>query len=210
MAAEGAPNTAIIETCIVAYREAMYPPVIYLHGYNFTHRIWLETGATKPAEENNLSWAAPDMPYGRRTSCSEKTRSIEKNIAVIEKTLELLTRKPDIVHPILVAASMGARYALAYAARRKLAGLVLVAPALGTKPQPLLQAASKNLAETPVLVLIGTRDSPRFKLYAKKAAEALPNTKLVEVADAGHVIHRDNPKEFKRHLQQYFNELLAR
>ncbi|BEP17801.1 hypothetical protein PYJP_11530 [Pyrofollis japonicus] len=178
--------------------------LLLLHGYSFRYTVWSEPSITSFLAERGWGYAAPDMPYGKSTSCTKKTQSLETNLEVAEKALA----EARIERFIAVGASMGARYALALAARRpgQVLGIVLVGPALGRSADELLAEAAEKLRGRPVLVVRGTGDTVATKEAVERVVKALSAT-YVEIPRAGHVAHRDSPEEFKKVLSEYLNSI---
>ena len=176
--------------------------LLLLHGYSFRYTVWLEAGADRLAEALGLGLAAPDMPYGRSTSCTRGTRDLEVNTGCARRAAEEAGAREAVV----VAASMGARYALVLAARWPVArALLLIGPALGRSPQPFLEAA-RELRErgVPAIVLRGRGD----RVVSRRAAEALAEAlgAMYLEAEGGHVLHRDNPEAFHQAVRKLVEE----
>lgn len=166
--------------------------LLLLHGYSFRYTVWLEAGADRLAEELGVGLAAPDMPYGRSTSCTRRTRDLELNTRCARRAAE----EAGIAEAIVVAASMGARYALVLATQWPGArALLLIGPALGRSPQPFLEAAEKLRERgVPATVLRGASDRVVSRRAAAMLAEALGAE--YRESEGGHVLHRDNPEAF--------------
>ena len=178
--------------------------VLLLHGYSFRYTVWSEPSITSFLSSLGWAWAAPDMPYGRSTSCSRRSTGIERNLAVARAALQ----EAGIERFVAVGASMGARYALHLAVREpsRILGVVLVGPALGGHAEELLEEAGKKLHGKPGLVIRGENDTIAPHSAAYMAARRL-GAKLVEIPGAGHVAHRDNPGGFKKVLGEFLANL---
>jgi len=178
--------------------------ILLLHGYSFRYTVWTEPGITEYLSQLGWAWAAPDMPYGRSTSCTRRSTGIEANLAVAREAL----REAGIERFVAVGASMGARYALYLALREpgNTLGLVLVGPALGGGAEKLLEEASAKLAGKPALVVRGENDTIAPPSAAHGVARRL-GARLVEIPGAGHVAHRDKPEEFKKILGEFLSGL---
>ncbi len=178
--------------------------ILLLHGYSFRYTVWTEPGITEYLSGLGWAWAAPDMPYGKSTSCTKRTTSIDTNLEVAREAL----REAGIERFVAVGASMGARYALYLALREpeNTLGLVLVGPALGGGAEKVLEEARAKLAGKPALVVRGENDAIAPHSAAHGVARRL-GARLVEVPGAGHVAHRDRPEEFKKILGEFLSRL---
>jgi len=168
---------------------------ILLHGYSFTRSVWFETGVAQGLAENGVEALAPDMPYGRSSGCARRSRSYQLNATV----LAAVASRRSMPRYAIVAASMGARYAAIYTVSTPEPPrlLVLVAPSLGKGEageearRALHEAAKHGVAIT---VYAGRRDRLVPLHTLATLAEEL-GAKL-RIFEAGHVIHRDDPRGF--------------
>ncbi len=181
--------------CPVEYSTAREPAVLFLHGYSFRHTIWVELGYTRLVEEMGHSYAAPDMPYGRRTGCSSRSLDVDVNLGIARDALRLAgATRPAIV----VAASMGCRYAVYLAASGYADSLVLAAPALGSDEGAW--SLLRGLRIRRAVVVWGSRDRVVPRREAELVAKRL-GAELVVARGAGHVVYRDDPDLFSRVLR---------
>jgi len=175
--------------------------LLLLHGYSFRYTVWVESGVAAWGAERGLAVAAPDMPYGRSTSCTRRGRGLELNLAVAEAAVKAAGMR----RLVAVGASMGARYAALAAERwgEAVAGLVLVGPALGGEAgrvrDALRSAAERGVG---VLIVVGGRDRRPLREQAHSIAREL-GAELVVVEGAGHVVHRDAPDAFLSALERF-------
>jgi pimeloyl-ACP methyl ester carboxylesterase len=63
--------------CRVIYYQKPGTPIILLHGYSFTSDVWVDINLLEALEQNGIPYAAIDMPYGARSVCSPKNRSVD-------------------------------------------------------------------------------------------------------------------------------------
>ena len=203
------PRRVILETNSARCEAVVEPSrdgkgVLLLHGYSFRYTVWIEPGITEYLSRLGWAWAAPDMPYGRSTSCNKRTTSVETNLTVAKEAL----REAGIEHFIAIGASMGARYALYLALREpeSTLGLVLIGPALGGSAEKLLEEASAKLRGKPALVVRGEHDTIAPHSAAQGVARRL-GARLAEIPGAGHVVHRDRPEEFREILGEFLSRL---
>jgi pimeloyl-ACP methyl ester carboxylesterase len=68
---------------------------------------------------------------------------------------------------------------------------------LWPEPRPL------SSLPMPTLVVIGEHDQPDFHAIARHLADEIPNARLVEVADAGHLVGVERPEELNRLLLEF-------
>ena len=188
--------------CTALVEEGRDPGVLFLHGYSFRYAVWTETGAVEVPSSLGLSWAAPDMPYGKSTSCSSRTFSVDVNLAVAREA----AKRAGMGRMVVVGASLGARYAVYMAHAANVRGLVLVGPALGRDEKAWDLARGVRV---PVLIIWGDRD----RVVGRKAVELLsrtfPRASLEVVEGAGHVVHRDSPDEFRVLLKRFLEGIEA-
>jgi pimeloyl-ACP methyl ester carboxylesterase len=180
--------------CPATYSTGGSPPVLFLHGYSFRGAIWVELGFTRLVEGLGYAFAAPDMPYGRATGCTRRTRSVDVNLAVARDALRLTRAPPPAV---VVGASMGGRYAVYLAAAGLADTLILAAPALGRdeKAWRLLRGLKPRYSA----VIWGSRDRIVGRREAEEVARLL-GARLIVVEGAGHVVYRDRPEVLEEQL----------
>jgi len=171
------------------------PPVLFLHGYNFTGESWKETGVLGVLEDRGIGYAAPDMPYGRRTGCTKKTRSLPLNLKAVDEVVSLLGGSP----PILVGASLGGRIALYYAAGHAVRGLLLASPAVREDEE--IWGLMKRL-KVPALILRGFRDFIPLGIHERLSLKL--GARLVVYEGAGHALYRDKPGQFIKDLLDFY------
>lgn len=172
------------------------PGVLFLHGYSFRYTVWTETGAVEAPSSLGLSWAAPDMPYGKSTSCTSRTFSVDVNLAVARDA----ARRAGMEQVVVVGASLGARYAVYLAHSASVRGLVLVGPALGRDERAWELARGVRV---PVLIVWGDRDKVVGRKTVELLSRVIPKANLEVVEGAGHVVHRDAPGEFRDVLKRF-------
>jgi len=171
--------------CPVLYSRGGEPAVIFLHGYSFRHTIWVELGFTGLLEERGQAYAAPDMPYGRATGCTRRTRSVDVNLAIARDALRLAgATRPAVTF----AASMGGRYAVYLASEGLVDALLLAAPALGRDERAW--SLLRGLRPRWAVVAWGTRDRVVSRGEAEEVARRL-GARLVVVEGASHAAYRD-------------------
>lgn len=188
--------------CRALVERGRNPGVLFLHGYSFRYTVWTETGAVEAPASLGLSWAAPDMPYGRSTSCTSRTSRIDVNLAVAGEA----ARRAGIEQAVVVGASLGARYAVYLAHSASVKGLVLVGPALGRDERAWELARS---VRAPVLIVWGDRDRVVRRGAVEKLLNVFPNARLEVVEGAGHVVQRDSPEAFREILRKFLEEFTA-
>jgi pimeloyl-ACP methyl ester carboxylesterase len=171
-----------------------------LHGYSFTSDVWREINLLELLEEEGISFAALDMPYGMRSKCSPKSRDPEANALLIR---DLASNLFGNTEPIIVGASLGGYMALKYAIEHHPRGLLLIAP-VNTGEKDLLENYSK--IDVPVRIVYGSKD----RIVSQKEMEALcvrlPKCKLSIYPGAKHPAYLPHPEEFKREVLKIYEE----
>ncbi len=171
-------------------------PVVFLHGYAFNSEVWKEINVLKALEEKGIPFIAIDMPYGSKSRCQPKTDDVEKNVEVVEMAV-------GDREPIIVGASLGGYIALRYAVRKKVRGLLLVAPVRGLE-EDLMKEYDKLKGK--VWIIYGENDEVVPKWEMKDLAKAL-DAELIVYENAGHPAYLDRPERFKEDLLKFCSEL---
>ncbi len=182
--------------CSALVEEGRDPGVLFLHGFSFRYTVWTETGVAEVPSSLGLSWAAPDMPYGKSTSCTSRTFSVDVNLAVAREAV----KRAGMAEIVVVGASLGARYAVYLAHAANARGLVLVGPAFGRDERAWELARGVRV---PVLIVWGDRDRVVRRKTVEELSRAIPTASLEVIEGAGHVVHRDAPEEFRAILKRY-------
>ncbi|MCE4601170.1 MAG: alpha/beta hydrolase [Desulfurococcales archaeon] len=189
--------------CPVTYNENVRRaelPVILLHGFNFNRRVWIETGIAGILDAKGIPSLMPDMPYGRKTACTKRTRNIDVNVKAVREVSNIVPgRRP----PIIVGASIGGRVALYYAARYPVKGLLLASPAV--KDDEEIWEYIK-LIRSPVVILRGARDFIPLRIH-RKLAEKL-RARLVVYEGAGHAMYLSDPERFASDVEGFYRSLV--
>ena len=184
--------------CPSLHYQAEGVPIVFLHGMSYTNEIWQEIGVTELLMQKHIPFLALDMPYGTKSQCHPKTRSVEKNVAVINEAVKTVLGGEA---PVLVGASIGGNMALHYAARFPVKGLLLVGAARGLEPE--LVAAYPSF-KFPTTIVWGSYDSLIGGEEMRSLSDALPNSKLLVYNGAGHSAYRDQPEKFKHDLLELY------
>lgn len=184
--------------CSLAYNREGWGPIVLLHGYSFTWKVWEEVGLLRELESSNYSYIAPDMPYGRYSNCSKKSRDPEVSISIVESLV-----RSSGGEPVLLGASLGGYIALKYAARHGARGLILVAP-VGLGDPELKSLKGKTM---PTLIVYGSRDSIVSLEDMKLLESTITGSRLVVYEGAGHAAYLDSPGRFLRDVLGFLGEL---
>jgi pimeloyl-ACP methyl ester carboxylesterase len=166
-------------------------PLVFLHGYAFTSEVWVKLHVLRSLEEHAVPFAAVDMPYGRDSVCTPKTRDVMANIILVAATVRNIFGR---VNPVLVGASLGGYIALQYSLQHPVHGLLLIAP-VGThefKGHPRL--------EMHVQVIYGSRDRIVPFGEMREFVRSLPTAKLVVYEGANHPAYLGNANRFTEDL----------
>ncbi len=204
MPCEGRASYNDVE-CKLLYDRGSKGIVVFLHGYSFRGATWYEAGIAGEVASRGYTVAAPDMPYGRSSSCTRKTKEVDVNLGVIDRIVTMLAGGNS--RPVLVGASLGGRIALYYALRRNVAGLYLAAPFLKIHEDPLWDMVGK-LRGVPTVIVWGTRDRIVPRRVVERIATSLGGD-LVVYQGAGHAAYLDRPQEFTRGLLSFLDEVMG-
>ncbi|MCE4628193.1 MAG: alpha/beta hydrolase [Desulfurococcales archaeon] len=185
--------------CQVLYEDGVDPPVLLLHGYSFRGKTWAEAGVLGALEERGIRYAAPDMPYGRSTSCTKRSRDWRLNTELARAVSERFLRD---TRPVIVGASLGGRIALYYAARYGARGLFLASPAL-REDDPVW--GMLRAVRSPAVIIRGARDFVPRTIHDRLAKKL--GAELVVYEGAGHAMYLDNPERFIRDLLVFLEKV---
>jgi abhydrolase domain-containing protein 14 len=172
-------------------------PVLLLHGAAFSAETWRESGTLDALATAGYSAAAIDMFRGEKPGAPPPRLFLSQRAAFIGAVLDAL----GFERAHVVAPSASGRYALPFLATApgRLVSLVPIAAAgLDRTMQEALQR-QPGVAGVPVLVLWGEKDAPTSP-KAQAFARALPQSRLVVLAGAGHAAYLDAPDAFHREL----------
>jgi pimeloyl-ACP methyl ester carboxylesterase len=184
--------------CPTLHYDAGGTPIVFLHGMSYTNEIWQKIGVTELLIQKHISFLALDMPYGIKSRCQPKTRSVQKNVAVIYEAVKTVLGGAS---PVLVGASIGGNMALQYAARFPVKGLLLIGAARGLEPE---LAATYRSFKFPTTLVWGSYDSIVGGEEIRALSKVLPNSKLLVYTGAGHSAYRDQPEKFKQDLLELY------
>jgi pimeloyl-ACP methyl ester carboxylesterase len=173
-------------------------PIVLLHGFSYTAEIWQKIGLTKLLMEKRVPFLALDMPYGLKSRCHPKTRDVQINLSVLHKAIVEVFGNTS---PVLVGASLGGFFALNYAAKYPVKGLMVVAPA-DALAADLQQAYNTFTFST--RVVWGSMDSIISGEEMRTLTGKLPNAKLLVYQGAAHSAYQDQPEQFKHDLLELY------
>jgi pimeloyl-ACP methyl ester carboxylesterase len=171
---------------------------VFLHGLSYTNEVWQRIGVNGLLVEKHIPFLAMDMPYGMKSDCQPKTRSIEKNVAFARASIQSVFAKQA---PVLVGASIGGHMALKYASEFPVKGLLLIAPARALE-EDFVQSYSKF--QFPVRIIWGTEDNIISGEEMRVLAQKLPNARLVTYEGAVHSAYVNQPERFRRDLLELY------
>ncbi len=175
-------------------------PAVLLHGYSFRGETWARAGVLEALEDAGYDYAAPDMPYGRSTGCTKKTRDPKANTNAVHAIVKMfLGERP----PVIVGASLGGRIALYYAARFPVKGLFLASPAVAN--DDTVWELARALRGTPALIIRGGRDFIPRRVLEELARRM--EARYVEYPDAGHAMYLDQPRLFINDLLSFLDRV---
>lgn len=184
--------------CPTLHYNAEGTPIVFLHGMSYTNEIWEEIGVTELLIQKHIPFLALDMPYGIKSRCHPKTRSVQKNVEFIKVAINTVLGGAI---PILVGASIGGNMALQYAARFPIKGLLLIGAARGLEHE---LAAAYHSFKFPTTLIRGSYDNIAGNEEMRALSDALPNSKLLVYSGAGHSAYCDQPEKFKHDLLELY------
>lgn len=186
--------------CRIIFNTTPGLPITFLHGYSFTSDIWNEIEVFQLLTKNEIPFLAIDMPYGKRSKSTPKTRKSEENVSVLKEALYNVFGSDKT---ILVGASLGGYIALKYSMKNPVQGMLLVAPVRSLQEE-LVQGYRKLLA--PVYIIYGTKDRVVSLKEMENLRDVLPNAELFIYEDSNHPAYLDNPYDFKKHLMEIYDK----
>lgn len=165
--------------------------VLLLHGASFSSQTWQDIGSLKFFAENGYRAVAIDLPgYGESEQIS----------ASPEEFLREVIEQLNLQNPIIVSPSMSGKYSLPFIAKYPdvLTGFVAVAPVGISRLSSQLQGI-----QLPLLAIWGRNDTIVPVAQADKLLQAMPKSKKVILADAGHACYMNKTDEFHSHLLEF-------
>jgi pimeloyl-ACP methyl ester carboxylesterase len=184
--------------CRILYSNTPGVPIVFLHGLSYNIEIWQQIGVSDLLLSKHVPFLMLDLPYGMRSNCQPKTRSIEKNLSFIYEAIKTVFEEAV---PILVGASIGGHMALQYAAKFPVKGLLLVAPT---------RTLADNLQEAyvrfsfPVRIIWGSQDNIVSGEDLLMLEGKLPDAKLKVYNGSGHSAYKNEPEQFKKDLMELY------
>ena len=184
--------------CRTLYSNIPGVPIVFLHGLSYNIEIWQQIGLSDLLLSTHVPFLMLDMPYGMKSNCQPKTRSIEKNLSFVSEAIKTVFGEAQ---PILVGASIGGHMALQYATRFPVKGLLLVAPA---------RALTDNLQEAygrfsfPVRIIWGSQDNIVSGDDLRMLEGKLPDAKLKVYNGSGHSAYKNESEQFKKDLMELY------
>lgn len=169
--------------------------VLLLHGARYSSETWRELGTLELLAREGYRGLAIDLPGFGRSEASDTPPD-----RFLGSLLPLLADHPVIV----VSPSMSGRFSFPLLKRRAsyMAGFVAVAPAgIGGH---LAEIQGLSLSS---LVIWGKEDRVVPPKESRALADALPNSRRVEIEDAGHACYLDQPAVFHRELLLFIKAL---
>jgi pimeloyl-ACP methyl ester carboxylesterase len=171
------------------------PTVLLIHGARFSSETWRELGTLGLLAAQGFRAVALDLPGSGESEASGLPPE-----GFLASILPLVTDGPVV----LVAPSMSGRYSFPLLARRPsfVAGFVPIAPAAIADSLAEIRGSSVR-----ALVVWGEKDDVVPPKESRALADALPNSRRVEIQDAGHACYLDQPEVFHRELLVFLKGL---
>lgn len=169
--------------------------VLLLHGMRYSAQTWRELGTLELLARQGYRAIALDLPGFGESEASDSPRE-----HFLASLLPLIADRPVVV----VSPSMSGLYAFPLLVRRAsfVAGFVPIAPAGLDEHLDKIRGL-----ELPALVLWGENDTVVAAKVSRSLAEALPNSRRLEIGDAGHACYLDQPETFHRELLLFLKAL---
>ncbi|MEZ0394099.1 MAG: alpha/beta hydrolase [Desulfurococcaceae archaeon] len=186
--------------CRVILERGVRPPVVLLHGYSFTSDVWRDVGLLQALEGMGIPYVAIDMPYGRISRCSAKSRDVELNQSLVEEAVRGILGGQA---PLVIGASLGGYHAVLYSLRNRALGLVLVAPVNVSGGEVLERA---KLVRPRTLVIYGDRDDVVDLAELRPFVDAV-GAELKVYRGAGHAAYLDRPREFVEDVIAFYKHI---
>ncbi len=171
------------------------PTVLLLHGARFCAETWRELGTLELLARRGYRAVALDLPGFGESPASDIPPE-----ELLSALMPLVADQPVIV----VSPSMSGRFSLPLVVRRPdyVAGFVPIAPAAIAQYLDRLTGS-----RVPALIVWGENDEIVPPERAEALAKALPHSRRVVIADAGHPCYLDQPDAFHHQLLQFLAEL---
>lgn len=178
-------------------------PIVFLHGYSFTSEVWRSINVLHRLEAAAIPFLCLDMPYGKNSRCSPKTREVAANVTMLNEAVR------DTLHTdeaVLVGASVGGYIALHYAICYTVLGLLLIAPVRSRQAD---LAHHYPALKVPVTIIHGSNDSLVSRSEMRDLAARLPVAELREYPAARHPAYLDDPERFKTDLLELYGQAVT-
>jgi len=169
--------------------------VLLLHGGRYSAQTWRELGTLELLAREGYRAVALDLP-----GFGESEASKEPADRFLASLLPLIADGPVVV----VSPSMSGSFSFPLLVKRPSYVLGFVALAPVGIAESLDQIKGRDL---PALVMWGERDEVIPPKASRSLAEALPNSRRLELAGAGHACYLDEPQVFHRELLLFLKGL---
>ncbi len=178
------------------------PTVLFLHGASFTTQVWIDTGILDAVAEAGYEAVAVDLPGFGQTPAIDGDRS-----TFLAALIDQVDDRAGSSGVVVVSPSMSGSFTLPLIAAgppESFRGFVPVAPVAieGFAPAPQSQ-------DLPTLIVWGSEDNVIDLSLSETLAEALPNSSISIIEDAGHAAYRNQPEEFVSRLTTFLARLDA-
>jgi abhydrolase domain-containing protein 14 len=173
------------------------PTVLLLHGGRYSSETWRQLGTLELLARKGYRAVALDLPGFGASGPSDLARD-----EFLASLLPLLAGGPVVV----VSPSMSGTWSLPLVVKRPayVAGLVAVAPAAIDDYREQLRGSP-----VPALLIWGQDDAVIPLAQADLLAAALPKSRKVVLAGAGHACYLDRPDDFHRELLAFLREVFS-
>ncbi len=190
---------------LTAWLDAHHLTRIHLVGYSLGGRVALAFALTHPQRVVSLTLESVNPGLSDPQARAERARLDAQRAEVIRRQglrafLEAWYRLPLFAsldaHPGLRATLIAQR------SRQNAAHMARVIAEMSPGVQPDLTPRLGEL-DLPVLLVTGALD-PKYPTLLRQMAEHLPRARYVEVPQAGHNVHREQPEALARWLEAFW------
>jgi len=186
---------------------------VHVLGYSMGGRVALSLCAARPERVSSAVLVGASAGVRRAAERSARRRSDEDLAARIEgdgveafvdgwMALPLFASQRRRLAPGALAAARAQRL------RNRAHGLAHSLRGMGTGAQPSLHEQLASI-DVPMALVVGEEDA-KFEAIAQDLAGRLPHGRVVQVPEAGHAAHLENPSAFLRIVQGFLDDVEGR
>jgi 2-succinyl-6-hydroxy-2,4-cyclohexadiene-1-carboxylate synthase len=213
--APSTPEAYTMEGCVAqltACLDALGLPRVHLLGYSMGGRAALALAAAHPERVRSAVLIGASAGLAEPTQRAARVRDDEALATRIEREgLEAFVERwmalplfasQERLGPDFLAAARAERL------RNRPHGLAHSLRGMGSGAQPPLHEALPRIG-APVLLAVGALDA-KFRAIAADLEARLPRARVVEIPDAGHACHLEQPRHFLAEVRRFLREAAER